>query len=101
MPILQILDKLGLPRILPTVYTADDVNLAKVLSLAQRLLNFDILIQLSIHYNNTSKMNMLSVSTRLIEKKINLSYITNLIVYDRWVPLRMTFHFYRTGNYER
>lgn len=116
-PIFKILDQLGLPRFLPTSDITADLNLAQVLSRAQRLLNFDILIQLSIRSNSSSNINLMSVSidtylhyrctcTWYVDIFTILSYLYNAANgekydfprtngFDRWVQHRMKSHFYQ------
>ncbi|XP_065204068.1 membrane metallo-endopeptidase-like 1 [Planococcus citri] len=61
-PLYRVLDLLQLPRSFPSNETVGNFSLAKTLSLAQRILNLDIIVQLSTHFNESLNLTVLSIS---------------------------------------
>lgn len=66
-PIFKVLEKVGLPRVFPdfttAAYTNGSVfNMARTLALAQRYLSADILVQLSLEPDPTSRSASLFVN---------------------------------------
>ncbi|XP_046678208.1 endothelin-converting enzyme homolog [Homalodisca vitripennis] len=61
-PMFEVLDKVGLPRSLPNATTASSLALGHTLAAIQRILNSDVLVQLSTHLDPTTNRTILLVS---------------------------------------
>ncbi|RZF40847.1 hypothetical protein LSTR_LSTR003357 [Laodelphax striatellus] len=64
-PIMQVLDRVKLPRVIPSEETVANFSLARTLALAQRVLSMDILVTLSLDVDNSTNLTTINVSPAL------------------------------------
>lgn len=64
-PMMEVLDKVRLPRGLPNSTTATNFSLSYTLAAIQRVLNMDVLVQLTTYINPATNRSILLVSNRL------------------------------------